>query len=38
MMHKVDVSHNGSKATRVLVPKVYVNEKINTRMEKNAKN
>jgi hypothetical protein len=30
----VDASYGGSKAARVLVPKVHINEKINTRMKK----
>jgi len=34
----VDTSYSDSKATRVLVPKVHINEKINTKMEKNVKN
>jgi hypothetical protein len=35
---KVDVSYGGSKVTRVLVSKVYINEKINITMETNIKN
>jgi hypothetical protein len=34
----VDASYGGSKVARVLVPKVHINEKINTIMEKNIKN
>jgi hypothetical protein len=34
----VDASYGGSKATRILVPKVHINGKINTRMENNVKN
>jgi hypothetical protein len=34
----VDASYNGSKATKILVPKVHINGKINTRMENNVKN
>jgi hypothetical protein len=30
----VDASYGGSKAARILVPKVHINGKINTRMEK----
>jgi hypothetical protein len=33
----VDASYSGSKTTRVPVPKVHINGKINTRMEKNVK-
>jgi hypothetical protein len=35
---KVDASYGGSKATRIPIPKVHVNGKINTKMEKNIKN
>jgi len=35
---KVDASYGDSKATRILIPKVHINEKINTRMKKNIKN
>jgi hypothetical protein len=31
----VDASYGGSKTTRVLVPKVHINGKINTIMENN---
>jgi hypothetical protein len=34
----VDASYSGSKVTRVLVPKVHINGKINTKMEINVKN
>jgi hypothetical protein len=30
---RVDTSYGGSKATRILVPKIHINGKINTRME-----
>jgi hypothetical protein len=33
----VDASYNGSKATIVPIPKVHVNGKTNTRMEKTLK-
>jgi hypothetical protein len=33
----VDASYGGSKATRVLVPKVHINGKINIRMKKKLK-
>jgi hypothetical protein len=32
----VDASYNGSKVTRVPIPKVHVNGKINTKMENNC--
>jgi hypothetical protein len=32
----VNASHNGSKAAKVLVPKVHINGKINIRMEKKS--
>ncbi len=35
---KVDASYGGSKLTRILVPKVHINGKINITMEKNVKN
>jgi hypothetical protein len=31
----VDASYDGSKATRVPIPKVHINGKINTIMDKN---
>jgi hypothetical protein len=34
----VDASYDGSKVAKVLVPKVHINGKINTRMEKTLKN
>jgi hypothetical protein len=34
---KVDATYNGPKAAKILVPKVHINGKINTRMEKNLK-
>jgi hypothetical protein len=34
----VDASYIGSKATRISIPKVCTNGKINIRMEKNIKN
>ncbi len=34
---KVYASYSGSKATRILVPKVHINEKNNIVMEKNLK-
>jgi hypothetical protein len=34
----VDANYIGSKATRVLVPKVHTNGKINTIVETNVKN
>jgi hypothetical protein len=34
ILMRVDTSYGGSKAARVLVPKVHINGKINTRMEK----
>jgi hypothetical protein len=34
----VDASYGGSKAIRVLVPKVHINGKINTMIEENIKN
>jgi hypothetical protein len=33
----VDASYGGSKATRILVPKVHTNGKINIKMEKTLK-
>jgi hypothetical protein len=33
----VDASYNGSKAARIIVLKVHINGKINTRMEKMLK-
>jgi hypothetical protein len=35
---RVDASYDSSKATRVLVPKIHINGKINSRMEKYLKN
>jgi hypothetical protein len=35
---KVDASYNGPKVARIPIPKVHINGKINTRMEKNIKN
>jgi hypothetical protein len=35
---RVDASYNSSKATRVPIPKVHINGKINFRMENNVKN
>jgi hypothetical protein len=35
---KVDASYGGSKATRIPIPKIHVNGKISTKMEKNFKN
>ncbi len=37
LMAWVDASYGGSKATRVLVPKVHINGKINIRMKKKLK-
>ncbi len=34
----VIASYGGSKATKVLIPKIHINGKINTKMEKNIKN
>jgi len=34
----VDASYGGSKSTRVLVSKVYLNRKINIKMKKNIEN
>jgi hypothetical protein len=34
----IDANYCGSKAVRVPIPKIHINEKINTRMEKNIKN
>ncbi len=34
---RVDTSYGGSKATRILVPKIHINGKINTRMEQKLK-
>jgi hypothetical protein len=34
----VDASYGGSKVTRVPVPKLHINGKINIRIEKNVKN
>jgi len=34
----VEASYGGSKATRILVPRVHINKNINTTMEKNVKN
>jgi hypothetical protein len=34
----VDSSYGGSKVARILVPKVHINEKINTKMKKKLKN
>jgi hypothetical protein len=36
LMAWVDASYDGSKTTRVLIPKVHINGKINTRMEKQS--
>ncbi len=35
---KVDASYGSLKAAKVPIPKVHINEKINTRMKKNIKN
>jgi hypothetical protein len=37
-MYEVDVSYGGSKAARVQVSKIHINEKINIRMKKKLKN
>jgi hypothetical protein len=29
-MHRVDVSYDGSKAIKILLPNVYINGKLNT--------
>jgi hypothetical protein len=34
----VDASYGGSKVARVQIPKVHLNGKLNTKMEKNVKN
>jgi hypothetical protein len=34
----VDASYGGSEAIRIPIPKVHINGKINSRMEKNIKN
>jgi predicted ribonuclease toxin of YeeF-YezG toxin-antitoxin module len=38
VLQKVDANYNGSKATRIPIPKVHINGKINIRMRKNIKN
>jgi hypothetical protein len=38
MMHRVDASYDGSKTIKLSIPKVYINGKINARLEKNVKN
>jgi hypothetical protein len=35
---KVNTSYSGSKAARVLVLKIHINGKINTKMKRNIKN
>jgi hypothetical protein len=35
---RVDASYGGSKATKIPIPKIHINGKINFRMEKNIKN
>jgi len=34
----VDVNYDGSKAVRILIPKIHINGKTNIRIEKNVKN
>jgi len=36
-IRKVDASYGGSKVARIPIPKVHINEKINTRMKKQLK-
>jgi hypothetical protein len=35
---KINASYNSSKGAKIPVPKVHINGKINTRMEKTIKN